>query len=160
MSPQFISIPRLRGNYTSPQPRDVEEVKDADRDTLLSFRLAAANPTLQMSRWPGESPGALEGGGRRQPCDFARPSRRRCWTYGCGTTVENFAQKDLGVTPQVCQEVFHRHLEQFRHLSKPLREANALSEHDQGIGLLGPVGHRRISSFHRAPEVAAPCLPG
>jgi len=63
LSPQFISIPRLRGNYTSPQPRDVEEVKDADGDTLLSFRLAAANPTLQMSRWPGESPGALEGGG-------------------------------------------------------------------------------------------------
>ena len=28
------------------------------------------------------------------------------------------------------------------------------------IGLLGPVGHRRISSFHRAPEVAPPCLPG
>ena len=41
------------------------------------------------------------------------------------------------------------------------REANALSEHKgTKIGLLGPVGHRRISSFHRAPEVAAPCLPG
>ena len=58
----------------------------------------------------------------------------------------------------------HGHLGRFRHPSKqrplPWSQCALEAQRHQGNGPLRPLGHRRISSFHRAPEVAAPCLPG